>query len=273
MKVRLLDLSKQENLLVEKAPSELGPEFVLAHDLVFFTDEFFVSVNHEALPYPALMFLTFHAQFHNALVLCLLSSVRKHNVQFHMMLRQALENGVLACYALFETNKDAFYKVNKYDIIEIDKNIKVKAYNWLEKNYKDRSDMIKHMKEYINELFAHAGSPDPSNFHFDRSSSEFYTKFFDSDDILFAKIRLHLVGKTALVFLDLFAKIIKTIPIVSLVDDFSQKIDSFINESIQIENEIKSSHRIARWNKIIIESAKEKAHLGNKKRNNEKLKK
>jgi hypothetical protein len=124
------------------------------------------------------------------------------------------------------------------------------------------------MKEHINETFAHAGLSDPNNLSFDMLSSEFFTKFFDSDDILFAKIGLHLVSRTALVFLDLFANIIEKIPIISLVNDFSQKMDSFIKENSRIENEIITNHRISRWNKIIIESAKEKTLSGNKKMKN-----
>ena len=48
MKLSLLDLSKHEHQLVEMTPSEFGPEFVNAYDLVFFIWSFISSVKPEA---------------------------------------------------------------------------------------------------------------------------------------------------------------------------------------------------------------------------------
>jgi len=48
MKVTLLDLSKEEHSLVEKAPSDFGPHYINAHDLVFFTWSFISGIKPEA---------------------------------------------------------------------------------------------------------------------------------------------------------------------------------------------------------------------------------
>jgi hypothetical protein len=55
------------------------------------------------------------------------------------------------------------------------------------------------------------------------------------------------VGNVALGTLDLFAKIIEKFPIVTLVDDFPQKMGSLSEENNRIQNELKSNPRFLRW--------------------------
>ncbi len=241
MKLTLLDLSSQEHSFVENAASEFGPDFVNAHDLVFFTWSFISSVKPEAYP-----FSLFLAQIQKSLVLCLLSAVRDHNVQFHMMLRQALEYVSLACYALFETDNNAFYTTDEHQILYPKRKINEKAYKWLEINYREHSDKIKNMKDQINETFAHANIlPTPQNLFFDGERLGF--QFFDAHDKLMTKQGLWWVGNVALGILDLFAKVIEKFPIVNLVDDFPQKMGSFSKENNRILSELKSNPRLSRW--------------------------
>ena len=240
MEVSLLDLSKHEHSLVEKAASEFGPDFINANELVFFTWSFISSVKPEAY-----VFSLFLAQIQKSLVLCLLSAIRDHDVQLFMMLRQALENVSLASYALFETDQDAFYTTDENKILFPKKKINEKAYKWLEKNYLDHSKKIKSMKDQINESFAHANIlPTPHNLYFD--GKRIGNQFFDAHDRLMAKQRLWWIGNIALGVLDLFAKLIERFPIVTLVDDFHQKMGTLSKENNRILNELKSNPRFSR---------------------------
>jgi len=241
MEISLLDLSKHEHSLVENAPSEFGLDYINAHDLVFFTWTFISNVKPEAY-----VFSLFLSQIQKSLVLCLLSALRDHDVQFHMMLRQTLENASLASYALFETEQNAFCTTDEDDILYEKDKVKKKAYKWLEKNYRDHSDKIKNMKNQINESYAHASIlPTPQNLYF--NGNTIGNKFFDSHDKLMTKQRLWWVGNIALGILDLFAKIIAEFPIVTLVDDFPQKMGSLYRENNRILNELKSNPRFSRW--------------------------
>ena len=157
-----MDLSKEEHSLVEKAPSKFGPDYINAHDLVFFSWSFISSVKPAAY-----VFSLFLSQIQKSLVLCLLSALRDHDVQFHMMLRQTLENASLAAYALFETDQNAFCTIDEHDLLYSKEKVNKKAYKWLDKNYKDHSDKIKNMKDEINNSYAHASIlPTSQNLYF-----------------------------------------------------------------------------------------------------------
>jgi hypothetical protein len=241
MSISLLDLSKDENSLIENAPSEFGPDFINAHDLVFFAWSFISQMKPEAY-----IFALFLAQIKKSLVLCLLSALRNHNVQFHIMLRHALENVSLAAYALHKTNKEVFYSTDEDEILYPKRTANEKAYKWLEKNYRDHSDKLKNMKDQINKSFAHASILSTSqNLYFD--GEKLGNQFFDTPDKLMTRQGLWWVGNVALGALDLFAKIIEKFPIVTLVDDFPQKMGRLSKENNRIQNELKSNPRFLRW--------------------------
>ncbi|HKJ33977.1 MAG TPA: hypothetical protein VKA34_19250 [Balneolales bacterium] len=241
MKITLLDLSKEEHSLVENAQSEFGLDYINAHDLVFFTWSFISSVKPIAY-----VFSLFLSQIQKSLVLCLLSALRDHDVQFHMMLRQTLENASLAAYALFETDQNAFCTIDEHDILYVKEKVNKKAYNWLEKNYKDHSDKIKKMKDVINDSYAHASIlPTSQNTYL--NGNNIGNQFFDSHDKLMTKQRLWWVGNVALGVLDLLAKIADEFPIVTLVDNFPQKMSSLSKENNRILSELKNNPRFSRW--------------------------
>ena len=241
MEISLLDLSKNEHSLVEMAPSEFGPDFINANDLVFFTWSFISSVKPEAY-----VFSLFLAQIQKSLVLCLFSAIRDHGVQFHMMLRNVLENIPLASYALFKTDMNAFYDLDEHDILYPKKKINEKAYKWLDANFKDHSEKIKNMKDQINESFAHASILTTNqNLHF--NGKRIGNQFFDTHDRLITKQGLWWVGNIAIGVLDLFTKIIIKFPIVTLTDNLQQKMAPLSRENDRILNELKSNPRFSRW--------------------------
>lgn len=241
MRVSLLDLSREEHSLIKKAPSKFGPDYVNANDLVFLAWSFISHVKPEAC-----IFLIFLSQVQKSLVLCLLSALRDHKVQFHMMLRQTLENATFAAYALFETNQKAFCTTDEHDILYTKEKVSSKAYKWLEEKYRDHSDKIKNMKKQINDSYAHA-SILPTTGNLCVTETNIGNQFFDSHDKLITKQRLWWVGNVAIGVLDLFAKVAAEYPIIALVDDFPQKMGSLFKENNRILNELKNNPRLSRW--------------------------
>ncbi|HUV49738.1 MAG TPA: hypothetical protein VMW78_01785 [Anaerolineae bacterium] len=241
MKIKLLELSKEEQDLVEKAPQEYGPAFVNAHDLVFLTWTFVNTKKPEAYA-----FMLFLSQIQKSLVLCLLSAVRNHEVQFNMMLRFALENASLASYSLFKPETNNFYKTDENGIMFPKESANLKAYKWLDKNYTEHSQKIKSMKDNINESFAHASIlPAPQNI--DYGSPQITNMFFDYPDKLFVIKNLWWVANVALGMLDLFAKVIRQYPLVTIADDFVQSLENYATENYRILNELKRNPRFAKW--------------------------
>ncbi len=103
MNFEIFQLSEQEDVLIKEAAQKYGDTFQNAHDLVFLTGSFISNIESDGY-----VFSLFIIQVQKSLTLALLSCLRNHDVQFHMMLRYALESAVLAGYALHNTNFDDF---------------------------------------------------------------------------------------------------------------------------------------------------------------------
>ena len=210
MKISIIELSKREHELVENAASEYGPIFVNAHDIVFFTVSFIFSITPEAYS-----FSLFLSQVHKCLILCLLSAVRNHDIQFHMMLRQVLEYAALGSYSLDKHAPSVFYKKGDDGLLYPKECANNKAYKWLERNYNEHSDKLKSMKEVINQTFAHASIlPTTQNLYIEKDWA--VGQFFDSPDKLITKQRIWWVGNVGLGIIDLFYKVSKKFPLISV---------------------------------------------------------
>ena len=241
MDISLSNLSKQEHKLIENAANEFGKTFTHAHDIVFFTWTFITSIKPEAYT-----FSLFLSQIQKSLVLCLLSALRNHDVQYHMMLRHVLENTSLACFSLYETNTEEFCRSDENDILYADKSASKKAYKWLENNYHSFSAKIKNIKDNINESFAHASIlPGPLNMHM--NGNTIGNLFFDKPDKLMTQQRLWWTGNVTLGILTLFEKIIQKYPKVNLVDDFAQRMFEFSKDDTSILAHLMINPRLSRW--------------------------
>ena len=202
MDITLSNLSKHEQKLIENAANEFGNNFTHAHDLVFFTWTFITSIKPAAYA-----FSLFLSQIQKSLVLCLLSALRNHDVQYHMMLRHVLENTSLACFSLYETDTEKFYRSDENDILYAKESATRQAYKWLEKNYPGFSAKIKDMKDNINKSFAHASIlPGPLNIHV--NGNTIGNLFFDKPGKLMTRHRLWWTANVTLGILILFEKVI-----------------------------------------------------------------
>jgi hypothetical protein len=72
-----------------------------------------------------------------------MSAVRLHKVQAMMNLRQVLEAGAAAAFAIANPEDRHFFKVDANNIITSPTRLAEKRYRWLEKNFKSGSDAIK----------------------------------------------------------------------------------------------------------------------------------
>ena len=85
---------------------------------------------------------------------CLLSLLRRHDVQAQLMLRHAMETACLAVYSLHNTSLENYIVNDEFGSKPV-KPIKDKAYNWIHKHYPEMSDKLKVAKSLINDFYAH----------------------------------------------------------------------------------------------------------------------
>jgi hypothetical protein len=105
-----------------------------------------------------------------------------------MDIRQVLESGVCAAYAIEHDDKEEYVKGEGDELL---KNQELKKYyTWIEKNYKDSSDKIKGMKDLMSKN-CHANLIySLQNVDFDFQNDNFKMYFFDKEDIEMEKMNL-----------------------------------------------------------------------------------
>jgi hypothetical protein len=87
--------------------------------------------------------------------LALFSTVRLQNVQAMMNLRQTLEAGACAAFAIANPDHSHFVDADESGIIDPSQTLAKKRYNWLTENYPEGSAAIKEIKDRINMTTAH----------------------------------------------------------------------------------------------------------------------
>ena len=88
--------------------------------------------------------------------LAFLSALRLHRVQAMLNLRQVLEAGAGAAYAIANPDVRGFADIDAFGIMDPSKKLVTKRYRWLNENYPDGSKWITGTKGLINSQSAHA---------------------------------------------------------------------------------------------------------------------
>ena len=238
---QIIQLSEQENALINNAPAAYGHIFQNAHDLVFLTGHFISNIKPDGH-----VFSLFIPQVQKALTLSLLSCLRNHEVQLNMMLRYALESAVLAGYALNNPNLDDFCYTDSRNCLCPKEKAKDAAYKWINNNSPSFSEKIKYMKDSINELFAHANIlSTPQNYAL--SKTEIKSLFFDIQDTLITKKNLWWIANISYGLLDFLSRVIEKYPHVSLANDFPGKMKRYYGENEKIKEQLTSNPRFEGW--------------------------
>jgi hypothetical protein len=214
MEQKLLDLSRSENELVQKAYRVHRDAFDNAERVISLLDHGFVVKNSSN----SWIFMLYLAQACANLKLMFLSTIRKHDIQMLMMARQMLEATPLMCYSLTQqafanacVGKNAGVVIHEMKACW-DKKI---IYPWLDKEFGVRSTNIKRLKDKINENYAHTGIFSAQN------HLALDMKFFDEQDEEFVSRRLSLCADIALHTISLAAEAVERYPgAIALAPDF-----------------------------------------------------
>jgi hypothetical protein len=190
-------------------------------------------------------------------MLALFSSLRLHKVQAMMNLRQALEAGASAAFAIAKPEQHHFVDIDEHGILDPSQALTKKRYAWLEKNYEQRSNWIKEAKERINSSAAHANiiSAD-SVFRIAETSDYVNTPFFDVEDEFLVKDDLWLIANVAITLMDLLYGVNRDLDVIEFRAGFADYVARMAKENDALQAEMMATDRFKKMMEKMVQRAK-----------------
>lgn len=235
----LEEITESEAQMVRTAAERFGNFFLNAWECSVLLSKCVVSVDHSRLN-----FARFHAVLKKHHTLAILSLVRLHKVQAMMGLRQALEAGCAAAFAIANPEDEHFFKVDQYGIITSPQSLTEKRYRWLDQNFRQRSDGIKAKKKLINDNHSHTNIViSDSVFRIDDTGQLINAPFFDIEDAYFVKTDLWLAAGIALELMDWFYGVNKGRDVLAFAPGFIDDVQRLAKATDALRAEMVATER------------------------------
>jgi hypothetical protein len=232
------DLIESEGRLALDAPARYGKYYLHAAECSVFFSNFAKSIDPDRA-----IFARLHALAKKHHTLALFSTVRLHQVQSAMNLRQVLEAGA-AAFAIANPEPRHFVETNKQGLMNWSQRLTGRMYAWLDREYGAGSRVIKELKGLINETLAHANLVYTNNiFEIDDEERAFLTPFFDREDAYHIKTDLWRIGQVGIELLDLFYSVNQDRNVIKLVDDFLSRFEALAEQNMVLHAEMTSTQR------------------------------
>ncbi len=236
------NILESEKLMVLNASDKYDKFFVNAAEINHLLNDFIKSVDIDRY-----FFAIFLSQIRKYHTLALFSAVRLHRIQTGMDLRQVLEAGSWAAFAIANTEKEKFYKDDANGYMEIPEKLNKQKNSWLEKNFPDGSKVLKRMKENINNTTAHSNIIYAhNNFKAKLEKGKFESPFFDYEDVFHVKTDLWEIANIGYGLMDLFYGVNKKFGGVKFTDNFLPRIRDLIRINNSLKLEMMQSPRMKR---------------------------
>jgi hypothetical protein len=180
-------------------------------------------------------------------MLAVLSTVRLHRVQAMMNLRQVLEAGAAAAFAIANPEVHHFAETDKHGILDASPVLAKKRYRWLNKRYHTKSEWIRITKDRINESAAHANVvSSESVFRVGEDEKVANAPFFDVEDEYFVKADLWQSAAVALELMDLFYGVNKGRGVITFHPNFAPYLGQLARTTDALLAEQKATERYKR---------------------------
>lgn len=198
------------------------------------------------------LFVAFLSQVRKHHTLALFSAARLHHMQTGMNLRQVLEASAWAAYAMAFKEEGKFFEKDAKGVVLIPDKLTVARNQWLEQNFKIKSDELKNLKNIINKSTAHSSIAYAfQNFemgHADRPG--FHTPFFDFEDDYKVKSDLWFVANMAMGILDLFYGVNLKFKVFQVAEIFKQNFQPLVDQNNNLKAEMEKHERYAAAKKL-----------------------
>jgi hypothetical protein len=235
----LADIIENERAMALGAEARYGEFFVNATAFMGLFASFLKSVNHDRY-----IFAMFLAQVRKHYTLAILSAVRLHHTQALMDLRQVLEAGACAAYAMANIDPGDFADVDEAGLLNPSQELTGKRYKWLKEKFPDGSQGIKGMKDAINTSSSHANIVSAHyNFKIAEDWKRFETPFFDIEDQYFVKTDLWQCANIALGLMDLLYGVAQQHGGIVFADDFLPRFHALRAINQKLKEEMMSTER------------------------------
>ncbi len=238
---------ESERQMVLSGTQRYGNYFANASEFNNLLQSFIKSVDPDRY-----IFAMFLAQIRKHATLALFSALRLHHLQAMMDLRQVLEAGTCAAYAIANPDVAGFADVDKDGIADATQDLTKKRYKWLEDNFKQGSDAIKNMKGAINQSAAHSNIVYAhNNFRFDGEAGKFVTPFFDIEDDYLVKTNLWQIANIIMGLTDLLYGVNKSLGVIKFTDDFIPRLKALEVQNHKLKAEMMATDRYKNAQKLI----------------------
>lgn len=231
------DIIESERLLVLEAPERYGAFYMNAVDASVFLSTFIKSLDSDRF-----VFGRYYSWVKKHHLLALFSTVRLHQVQSTMNLRQVLEAGSLAAFAIAHPDPSHFVTEDKNGLLNSSQKLTGNVYKWLDQNYPQGSKSLKEMKDNINASTAHANLVYTGS-NFEVADDAVSSPFFDFVDDYAVRSDLWRIGNIAISLLDLFCGVNQSVGSIKFVDDFQQRLGVLVERSNVLNADMKSTER------------------------------
>jgi hypothetical protein len=201
----LEEIVESERSMFLEGESRYGQHFKHAQDATIYLSVCVVSVEHDRSDTFGRLFSLMKKQH----TLAFLSALRLHHVQAMLNLRQVLEAGAGAAYAIAHPDVRGFADIDAFGIMDPSKKL-AESYRWLDKHHPDTSKWIRETKGQINDQTAHANIVS-ANATFRVDQTKVAMPFFDVEDRYFVQADLWLIGNVAIGLMGLFSRVTKEV--------------------------------------------------------------
>ena len=243
----LTEIIESEHELLKKAPETYGEFFSHSLESYKLLQSFVLKIKDEGW-----LFVAFLAHLRKHSLLALLSVVRLHHVQAVMNLRQVLESGANAAYALRNPNSNDFAKLTDEGILNLTENLKDKRYKWLEKNYSKGSTAINSMKKAL-QAYSHSNIIDAHRtFKYEEKGkvARLITPDFDFENEYQTKSNLWSIANISMGLMDLFYGVNQKQKIITFSLDFVGRLQALDGENRKLKDVLMSTPNFKRTDKI-----------------------
>lgn len=228
------NIMEDETKLILRADKRYGAFFKNAADFNALLHAFIKTVDIEGW-----LFAMFLSQVRKHHTLALFSAVRRHHTQAQMNLRQTMEAGANAAYAIANPQKEDFVVVLPGGTLDAPQSLAEKRYKWLEDNFQTSSDFLKNQKKISNSATHSNVIYAFLNFSFDEVLKRgFNTPFFDIEDEYLIKTDLWFIGNLAMGLMDLFFGVNQKHSIITFADDFIPRLKTLEAQNLKLKEEM-----------------------------------
>jgi hypothetical protein len=235
------DIIESEGQMILHGAERFGEYFINASEFNNLLNKFIKSIDDPT----RLIFLLFLSQVRKHHILALFSSVRLHHVQAGMNLRQVMEAGQWAAYALGNIEEEKFFDKDRNGIINTTSKHWGHMYKWFDKNFKAKAEEVKNIKKQISSSVGHSNIAytfQNLKIGFSESPS-FRNTYFDSEDEYLVKNDLWFVANTAMGLLDLFYGVNLQYKVFRVENDFLPTIQRLTAQNHKLRAEMVKSPR------------------------------